>query len=73
VRPRFAADGSIDDQTGPLLKFLDGSFGRQTENPINNQAEVRGAPQCPLQPANGVAGRARRYRRLTRIWHINPL
>jgi hypothetical protein len=71
--PGLRADDSIDDQTGTLLKFLDRSFGRGTEDAVDDQAEIGSASQRPLEPANRLAGGAWRYRRLTRICHINPL
>jgi hypothetical protein len=65
------ANDTVDGQPGALLKILHGSFGRRTEDAVDNEPEVGSATQRPLEPANGVAGRSLRDRRLTRIWHMN--
>jgi hypothetical protein len=63
---------TVNDQTGALLKLFDGSLGRWTEDAVDNQPKVRSSTQRPLEPANGFAGRPRRYRWLSRIWHCAP-
>ena len=71
--PGLRPDNAVNGKTSTLLELLDGSFSRRPKNAVDNETKVWRSAQCPLEPANHIAGRTGRNSRLTRIWYGNPL
>src|SRR5664280_537515 len=70
--PRGGPDDAVNRQALCPLEQTDGSVGPRSEHAVNNQAEVRGTTECPLEPAHGRSGRTCAQRRLNDVRHGDP-